>query len=69
MLKGRRTKHWMRLFYSLQAAWKLKKASLKGSAYEAYYQAGKSVAGVKDVEPVAAVVRRFAQAAERALTS
>ena len=66
MLKGRRTKHWMRLIYSLQSAWKLKKASLKGSAYEEYYQAGKSVAGVSAIEPVRAVVERFARAAERA---
>src|SRR5512143_816193 len=62
MLKGRRTKHWMRLVYSLQSAWKLKKASLKGSAYEEYYQAGRSVAGVKAVEPVSAIVERFARA-------
>ncbi len=68
MLRGRRTKHWMRLIYSLMSAWKLKKASLKGSAYEEYYQAGKSVAGVRAVEPVAAIVRRFAEAGERALT-
>ncbi len=68
MLKGRHTKHWMRLIYSLQSAWKLKKASLKGSAYEEYYQAGKSVAGIRAVEPVRAIVRRFAEAAERALT-
>jgi nitronate monooxygenase len=69
MLKGRRTKHWMRLIYSLQSAWKLKKASLKGSAYEEYYQAGKSVAGVHAIEPVRVVVRRFAEAAERAITT
>ncbi len=68
MLRGRRTKHWMRLLYSLQSAWKLKKASLKGSAYEEYYQAGKSVAGIRVVEPVGTIVRRFAEAAERALT-
>ncbi len=69
MLKGRRTKHWMRLIYSLQSAWKLKKASLRGAAYEEYYQAGKSVAGVRAIEPVAAIVRRFAEAGERAVTS
>ena len=64
MLKGRRTKHWMRLIYSLQSAWKLKKASLKGSAYEEYYQAGKSVAGVSAIEPVRVIVERFARAAD-----
>lgn len=69
MLRGRRTKHWMRLVYSLKSAWQLKKASLRGSAYEEYYQAGKSVAGIQAVESAGAIVRRFAQAAERALTS
>ncbi|HET9983034.1 MAG TPA: nitronate monooxygenase [Longimicrobiales bacterium] len=67
MLRGRRTKHWMRLLYSLQSAWKLKRSSLHGSAYQDYFQAGKSVAGVTAVEPAGEIVRRFAAAAERAL--
>jgi nitronate monooxygenase len=66
MLRGRKTKHWMRMIYSVQSLWKLKK-SVRGSfSYKDYLQAGKSVAGVHAVEPVAAIVGRFKGAAERA---
>jgi nitronate monooxygenase len=63
LLKHRKTKHWMRTFYTLMAARKLKDASLKGGSYLDYFQAGKSVAGVSAVEPAGTVVSRFAQAA------
>jgi nitronate monooxygenase len=69
LLRNRRTKHLMRLLYSLQSAWKLKRASQRGSAYREYFQAGRSVAGIHEVEPVAAVVQRFARAAEAAAPS
>jgi nitronate monooxygenase len=71
LLRGRRTKHWMRTAYALRSAWQLKRASLAGGAKEAtskdYWQAGKSVAGIRSVEPAGAVVRRFGAAARRAL--
>lgn len=60
MLRGRRTKHWMRMIYSLQSLVKLKRSSLRSFSYRDYLQAGKSVAGVHAVEPAGAVVRRFA---------
>ena len=67
MLRGRRTKHWIRTIYALRSAWQLKRASLAGGAREAsskdYWQAGKSVAGIESVEPAGAIVRRFAAAA------
>jgi nitronate monooxygenase len=63
MLGGRRTKHWMRMIYSLQSFWKLKKSSHRKFSYRDYLQAGKSVAGVKSVESVSEVVRRFSEAA------
>lgn len=62
MLRNRRTKHWMRMLYSAQSMWKLKRASLEGTAYSEYYQAGKSVEGVHAVEPAGEIVRRFAAA-------
>ncbi len=64
MLRGRRTKHAMRLLYQLQAAWKLKRSSLRGSAYADYFQAGRSVDGIHAVEAAGAIVRRFAAAAD-----
>ena len=63
MLKGRKTKHWMRTIYSLQSVWKLKRSSVRPFSYRDFLQAGKSVAGVDAVEPAGEVVRRFAEAA------
>jgi len=67
LLRGRRTKHWMRTIYALRSAWQLKRASLAGGAGEKtskdYWQAGKSVAGIHAVEPAVEIVRRFAGAA------
>ena len=64
LLRGRKTKHWMRTFYALRSAWQLKRASLAGGAREAtskdYWQAGKSVEGITAVEPAGDIVRRFA---------
>lgn len=62
LLRGRKTKHWMRLFYSLRSVWQLKRASLQGTSYQDYFQAGKSVGGIEAVEPAGDVVRRFATA-------
>jgi nitronate monooxygenase len=51
----------------LRSAWQLKRASLAGGAGEKtskdYWQAGKSVAGIRAVEPAGEIVRRFAAAA------
>jgi len=67
LLRGRKTKHWMRTIYALRSAWQLKRASLAGGAGEKtsrdYWQAGKSVAGIHAVEPAGEIVRRFATAA------
>jgi nitronate monooxygenase len=63
LLKGRRTKHWMRTFYALRSAVRLKKASLQGGSSSDYWQAGKSVHGIRAVEPAGEIVRRYADAA------
>ena len=63
LLRGRRTKHWMRTFYALRSLRQLKQASLKGLSYRDYWQAGKSVAGIHAIEPAAEIVRRFRDAA------
>jgi len=66
LLRGRRTKHWMRAFYALRALWQLKRASLDESGEKDYWQAGKSVAGVHAVEPAGEIVRRLAALAAAA---
>ena len=66
MLRGRKTKHWMRTIYALQSIWKLKRSSLRATAYKDYLQAGKSVAGIEQFEPAGEIVRRFRETAEMA---
>ncbi len=63
MLRGRKTKHFMRNVYWLRSAWQLKRASLDPKAAREYWQAGKSVAGIDAIEPVETIVHRFAAAA------
>lgn len=60
LLRGRRTKRWMRTLYALKSLWQLKRASLDETGNHDYWQAGKSVAGIHSVETVAAIVQRFA---------
>lgn len=62
LLRGHKTKHWMRAFYSLQSIWKLKRASMQGLSYRDIFQAGKSVAGIQSVQSVAEIVGACASA-------
>jgi nitronate monooxygenase len=62
MLRGRRTKHWMRTLYALRSLWSLKRGLMRDSPERDFWQAGKSVAGIHAVEPAGAIVRRFAGA-------
>lgn len=64
LLQNRKTKHYMRLAYQLKSVWQLKRASLKGANYKDFFQAGKSVAGVSEIESAVDVVSRFAAALE-----
>jgi len=66
MLRGRKRKHWMRAFYALRAARALKHASLEEAGGTEYWQAGRSVAGIHEVEPVPEILARFRAAAEGA---
>jgi len=66
MLRGRKTKHWMRTLYAVQSIWKLKRSATTFS-YRDYLQAGRSVAGIEAVEPAGEIVRRFRAAALQAL--
>ena len=69
MLRGRRTKHWMRTIYALRSLWALKRGLLRDAPERDYWQAGKSVAGIDGVEPAGEIVRRFAGAWRAAATA
>ncbi len=62
MLKGKRTKHLMRMIYALKSLHHFKRSSLREATPKDYWQAGKSVAGIQAIEPVATVIERFARA-------
>ncbi len=66
MLRGRRTKHWMRTIYALRSLWQLRRSLRATSGRGDYWQAGRSVSGVRGVEPVHSIVQRFALAARSA---
>jgi nitronate monooxygenase len=62
MLRGRRTKRWMRTAYALRSLRALKRGLRRDAPERDYWQAGKSVAGIDRVEPAGEIVRRFAGA-------
>jgi nitronate monooxygenase len=52
----------MRSIYAVTSMRRLKKSSLTSAGANEYWQAGKSVAGIDSVKPVADLVREFAAA-------
>ena len=63
LLAHPRTKHWMRGIYMFRFGLKLKNNMQHGMSHRDYYLAGRSVEGVKEIEPVATIVNRFVKAA------
>jgi nitronate monooxygenase len=59
MLQGNKTKHWMRMFYTLRSAFQLRKSSLDERGETEFWQAGKSVTGIHQIEPVATVIGKY----------
>lgn len=59
MLSGKRTKHWMRIFYGLKSIWQLKHSSLDEKGEKDYWQAGKSVAAIDSVESCETIMKRL----------
>jgi nitronate monooxygenase len=62
LLKHHKFKHWVRQFYSLKSVWKLKRDERRGGGYGVYWQAGKSVDGIHEILPTAAVMQSFREA-------
>ncbi|MEM1452163.1 MAG: nitronate monooxygenase [Planctomycetota bacterium] len=62
LLKGRRTKHWMRTFYALKSIRELKRTIQKGVTYKDVWQAGRSVGAIDAVVPAREVVEQFGAA-------
>jgi nitronate monooxygenase len=62
LLKGHRTKHWLRTWYALNSVRRLKKSLLTDDTSTEYWQAGKSVAGIRELKRAGEIVREFAAA-------
>lgn len=63
LLRGRRTKKWMRTLYAARSVLSLKRSNARGDASRDYWQAGRSVAEIHAIEPVATILDRFRHAA------
>lgn len=59
LLRGKKTKRWVRTFYALTSLRKLKKSALSSQGSTEYWQAGKSVGGIHDVKTVHEIMREF----------
>ncbi len=62
MFRGRRTKKWIRSYYAMRTAVRLKRSLHAGTADDDYWQAGKSVAGIDANRPVSEIVGEFRDA-------
>ncbi len=68
MFRSRRTKKWIRAWYGLRGFYQLKRTSIAGEARahdagQAIWQAGKSVATIDRIRPVAEILADFAATA------
>jgi nitronate monooxygenase len=69
LLRSARGKHLMRMIYAFKSLYQLKQASLDAAGEKEYWQAGKSVAGIHEVESVPAIFDRFLRAWQEKKTS
>lgn len=61
LLKGNKTKHLIRTLYALRSLYQLKHALLDEHGKHDYWQAGKSVEHINNIEPVETIIQRFMQ--------
>ncbi len=59
LLKGRKTKHWLRMLYTLQSLFRLRKSSIRSGSSQDYWQAGQSVEGVSSISSVQELFLKF----------
>lgn len=61
LLRHPKGKHYMRMLYTLKSVWQLRDASMKGSSYKDFFQAGKSVEHIDEIMEAGQVVESFAR--------
>lgn len=62
MLRHPKLKYWMRSIYAATSLRRLKRSSLTSAGAREYWQAGKSVAGIRDIRSAREIVEEFAAA-------
>lgn len=67
LLQNRWSKPWMRMWYAFCSGRKFKQITLHGGGTKDYWQAGKSVAGIKSIESAGDIIKQFVEVAERAV--
>ena len=65
LLRGGRTKRWVRTWYALTSLRRLKRSALSARGATEYWQAGKSVGGIDRVRPVADIMAEFEAALDQ----
>ncbi|MEO7965199.1 MAG: nitronate monooxygenase, partial [Gemmatimonadaceae bacterium] len=64
MLRGRRSKRWMRTIYAARSLMALKRSNARGDVARDYWQAGRSVASIDGVLPVEQIIAAFEAGAD-----
>ncbi len=59
LLQGHRTKHWVRLYYSLRSVMKLKRSNFRPLSTKDFWQAGKSVEHIEKIQGAGDIVKQF----------
>ncbi len=62
MLRGRRTKHWMRTIYALRSLHALRRSLNAPAGERDYWQAGRSVSQINAIRPAGEIVKELAAA-------
>jgi len=67
LLRHPRTKHALRTWFFVRSAWSLKEGARRETSQ--FWQAGKSVAAIESIEPAGDIVRAWAEAVGREITT
>jgi nitronate monooxygenase len=66
LLQNRWTKAWMRMWYAIRSGRRFKQITLEGGSSKDYWQAGKSVQGIRSIEHAGDIVKTFVEQAKNA---
>ena len=59
LFRYRKSRHFLRFLYNLKSVISMKKSNLKGLSTKDYYQAGKSVSGISEIEDAGTIIEKM----------